>query len=178
MYLRAWNSRAFTVPIGLPVITAASCWASFTTSASRPIVAIQTSAPRRPSSGFRVISPRYLTVVVFCLSASSLAQQVPAPDSLHIIDNPGGGQVVFGTIGNQHTPESPVMLKKLNDAWHLSSNPAANSSGAVAGSKRGVTADLTNRRYNCDRVLVQLTSRLLESRRVGSLSPDVVRTQE
>ncbi len=71
-------------------------------------------------------SPRYrllLVVAVIFLSATSSAEQGPSDDALHLIDNPGGGQIVYGTIDNQHTPGSAMgfMLKQVHG--HFGNRP-------------------------------------------------------
>ncbi len=50
------------------------------------------------------------------LPATGSTPPGPPDDSLHIIDNPGGGQVVYGTIDKQHTPGSAMgfMLKQVH----------------------------------------------------------------
>jgi predicted NUDIX family NTP pyrophosphohydrolase len=60
---------------------------------------------------------------VFLFYAGAAARQAAAADSLQVIDNPGGGQVVYGTIDGRHTPQSAMgfMLKQVHG--HFGSRP-------------------------------------------------------
>jgi hypothetical protein len=72
--------------------------------------------------------PRPAHLAVFALAlAFTASANVLAQDALKFINQPGGGQVVYGTIDNQHTPQSAMafMLKQVHG--HFADKPAVSN---------------------------------------------------
>jgi hypothetical protein len=68
------------------------------------------------------------------LCAGTAASAQGASDALKFIDNPGGGQVVYGTIDGSHTPQSGMafMLKQVHG--HFGDKPQVSNVFQVRGS--------------------------------------------
>ena len=64
---------------------------------------------------------------------SNAAPSNPAPDALQTINEPGGAQVVYGTIDDQHTPQSAMafMLKQVHG--HYADKPAVSNIFQIKG---------------------------------------------
>jgi hypothetical protein len=73
-----------------------------------------------------------VSLVAFLLTFNPLPSL--ADDGLKTIDNPGGGQVVYGTIDNQHTPQSAMAFMLRQVHGHFGDHPQVSNVFQVRGS--------------------------------------------